>query len=457
MKKVKIITIVLAIILITLAAFGGVYIKTQNRMENKVIDYKWERELYGERVIELKIATSEDSKPSEEEKTVENYETVKNTIEERLKFLGAGDYTISLNKEDGTIFVQLPEDENIETYIYFLTASGEVQIKEKDTSTELLNDSMIKKALYTYTADAEGAYQVYAQLHLTKDGQAKIEEIKNNYAIFASEVEEIEAAQEEEKKKEENKEETTTEETAETTTEATTETEETKQEETRKIAKLTIAGTEYDIDKIEKDVVTIKIGEKSTNNTSINSNINEAVQIVLLVNSGKYPITYEIGENQFVHTDITQQQILYIGVVIAVVLLITFIIYIIMYKTNGLLVSISFIGFISILSLLIRYTNVSISIEGIGAIIFVFILNLIVNNIILKNVKEKNNVSEVIVETYKDVFLKLVPVIIATLVFSFAGVTNLISFGMIMFWGLSLIAVYNVVVTKTLLKLKENK
>ena len=36
MKKVKILTIVLAIILVTLIAFGGIYLPTQNRMENKV-------------------------------------------------------------------------------------------------------------------------------------------------------------------------------------------------------------------------------------------------------------------------------------------------------------------------------------------------------------------------------------------------------------------------------------
>ena len=43
MKKVKITTIILAIILVTLVAFGGIYIKTQNRMENKVKDYSFGR------------------------------------------------------------------------------------------------------------------------------------------------------------------------------------------------------------------------------------------------------------------------------------------------------------------------------------------------------------------------------------------------------------------------------
>ena len=46
---------------------------------------------------------------------------------------------------------------------------------------------------------------------------------------------------------------------------------------------------------------------------------------------------------------------------------------------------------------------------------------------------------------------------IITVVFCFSGWTNLSSFGMIMFWGLALLALYNVIVTKTLLKLDENK
>ena len=66
MKKVKILTIVLAIILVTLIAFGGIYLPTQNRMENKVKDYELGRELDSQRVIELKI--KENSTDNSEEK-----------------------------------------------------------------------------------------------------------------------------------------------------------------------------------------------------------------------------------------------------------------------------------------------------------------------------------------------------------------------------------------------------
>lgn len=435
MKKVKIITIVLAIILVALVAFGGVYIKTQNRMENKVKDYDLARDLKGGRVVELKVATGDDSKNNTENLTVENYETVKKTIEKRLNNLGAQDYTISLNKEDGTIIVELSENTATDTYVYFLTADGKVQIKEKDTDTELLSDAMVKKVTYSYKADADGKYQVYMELQLTKDGQAKIEEIKNDYAVLASEIEEIEAAA----KENENEDGEAVE-----GEEVTTETEDTV--ETRKIAKLTIGTSEYDIDSIEKDIVKINIGSATSNSTNVNNYINVAAELALLINSGKYPVNYEMGDNRFVHSDITTKQLTYFAIAVAIIILIIFIVFTIEYKTKGLLVSISCIGFISVLLLLLRYTNVNISIEGIAGIILVLSINFIISENILNESID-----------YKKIVLNLIPVAIITLVFCFAKWSNLSSFGLIMFWGLVLIAVYNLVVTKTLLKLKESK
>jgi len=445
MRRIKITTIILAIILVTLVAFAGVYIKTQNRMENKVKEYSLGRELKGGRVVEVNVASGDENKPNPEDLTVENYEIVKNTIEKRLNNFGAQDYTISLNKENGTVRVELAEDANTDMYVYLLTADAKVQIKEKEAGTELLSDSMIENAQYTYTADREGAYQVYLELQLTQDGQAKINEIKNNYAVFADEIEEIEATQETEENKETDE---GTEETEEpTNSETTTENEENK-EETKKIAVLTIAGSEYDIDKIEKNKITATIGGKTTNTTSVNNNMAAAAELAVLITSGKYPLTYEIGDNRFVYSDITNEQIMYGVIAVAVVMLVIFAIFTIKYKVKGLLASISCIGFVSILSLLLRYTNVNISIEGIAAIIIALIINLRINQMMLK---EGNSIN------YKDLILKLMPVIIITLVFCFAGWANLSSFGMIMFWGLVLIAVYNAIVTKTLLKLKESK
>lgn len=458
MKKVKIITIILAIVLVSLVAFGGVYIQTQNRMEDKVKEYSLGRELNGERVVEIKVTDGSKegkTKPSDEELTVENYETVKKTVENRLKDLGAQDYTISLDKENGTIRVELPENSNTDTYVYYLTASGKVEMKEKDTENVLLNDSMIKKAQYTYTSNADGAYQVYLELILTKDGQVKLDEVKNDYAVLATEVSEAES------KNNTTSDNTTTESSTDennTTTNTTTEgTETQKSEETKKIASLTIAGTSYDIEKYEKNKITVKIGSQTSNTTTVNNSIAKAAELSMLINAGKYPIDYEVDVNRYVESDIEQQQLIYFIAGVAVILVIIFIITTIKYKGKGLLASISFIGFIALTSLLLRYTNVIISIEGIGAILLTIIINLKLNQMILSKTKTMDVVSEATKASYKELFTSIIPIIIITIVFCFSGWTSLSSFGMIMFWGLVLIAVYNIVVTKTLLKLKESK
>ncbi len=450
MKKVKITTIILAIILIVLVAFGGVYIKTQNRMEDKVKEYSLGRELKGERLIELKISdgsTEGKTAPSEEEKNVENYETVKKTIEKRLKSLKAQDYTISLNKENGVIRVELPEDDQTDDLAYYLIASGKVEIKEKDTSTELLNEKMVKKAQYTYTSNADGEYQVYLEIALTEDGQAKIEEIKNNYAILKDDVDAVESA-------------TKSDDNSNSSDESNTEdnnTEEQTTEETKKVAKLSIAGTDYDVDKIEKNKIRVKMGSQTSNTTTVNNSMAKAAELTMLINSGKYPIDYEVQNNRFVHSDITNEQLLYFAGVVAIILLVLFVILTIKYKSKGFLASISCIGFIALLSLVLRYTNVIITIEGIGAIILTILIDLKLSQMMLNKTKILNVVSEAVKSSYKELFLKLVPIMIVSIVFCFSGWTNLSSFGMIMFWGFILIAIYNIIVTEILLKLRENK
>ena len=491
MKKVKILTIALAILLVTLIAFGGVYIQTQNRMENKVKDYELGRELKSQRVIELKIKesssdsensssdeskdadSSEETEKSEEtttdtELTEKDYENAQKVMEKRLKALGAQDYTISLDKENGTVRVELAENDNVDMYIYYLYASQKITIKDTDSKDILLNDDMIKGAKYSYSNDSKGAYQVYEEIELTKDGQAKLNELLNDYALLATDVTEIENA-----KKASESESTKTESTSEENTESTentdeqnTESTETKStteetssnsETTKKTAKLYVNDTTYDISKIEKGKITVKIGASSSNTTSVNNNISKAAEIAMLENAGKLPADYEVDTNRYEYSSITQKEIIYFAIVMIAILVITLLVYCVIYKKSGILASISFVGFVASFSLLIRYTNVAISIEGISAIIIVMIINLIINREILSKTKKMNLVNEAVKSTYKNIYLKLIPVGILTIVFCLSKWESLSSFGMIMFWGLVLTAIYNVIVTRTLLNLKENK
>ena len=490
MKKVKILTIVLAIILVTLIAFGGIYLPTQNRMENKVKDYELGRELDSQRVIELKIkenstdnseensseettdsGNTEETEKSEETTSTENkltekdYENAKKIMEKRLQALGAQDYTISLDKENGIVRVELAENDNVDMYIYYLYAGQKITIKDTDSKDILLNDDMIKGAKYSYSNDSKGAYQVYEEIELTKDGQAKLNELLNDYALLATDVTEIEnakkASESESTKTESTSEENTesTENTDEQNTETQSTTEETSSnsETTKKTAKLYVNDTTYDISKIEKGKITVKIGASSSNTTSVNNNISKAAEIAMLENAGKLPADYEVDTNRYEYSSITQKEIIYFAIVMIAILVITLLVYCVIYKKSGILASISFVGFVASFSLLIRYTNVAISIEGISAIIIVMIINLIINREILSKTKKMNLVNEAVKSTYKNIYLKLIPVGILTIVFCLSKWESLSSFGMIMFWGLVLTAIYNVIVTRTLLNLKENK
>lgn len=489
MKKVKILTITLAIILVTAISFGGIYIQTQNRMENKIKNYEFGRELNSQRVVEIKIkedsaeSSSDNSKENsseemkntdsseektESELTEKDYENAKKIMEKRLQSLGAQDYTISLNKENGTVRVELPENDNVDMYIYYLYASQKITIKDTDSKDILLNDEMIKGAKYSYSNDSKGAYQVYEEIELTKDGQAKLNELLNDYALLATDVTEIENA-----KKASESESTKTESTSEKNTESTENTDEqntestktqstteetsSNSETTKKTAKLYVNDTTYDVSKIEKGKITVKIGSSSSNTTSVNNNISKAAEIAMLENAGKLPADYEVDTNRYEYSSITQKEIIYFAIAMIAILVIILLIYCVIYKKSGILASISFVGFVSIFSLLIRYTNVAISIEGISAIIIVMIINLIINREILSKTKKMNLVNEAVKATYKNVYLKLIPVGILTIVFCLSKWESLSSFGMIMFWGLVLTAIYNVIVTRTLLNLKENK
>ena len=144
MKKVKILTITLAIALISMVAFAGVYVTKQNRMENKVKSYTYAMDLKGARTITLKVDTSKkttikDSEGKEVENSsnltdeeisekgytkeetdynsqdvlnVENYKKSKEIIEKRLKELKINNYITKLNEQTGEIIVEVPEKHN---------------------------------------------------------------------------------------------------------------------------------------------------------------------------------------------------------------------------------------------------------------------------------------------------------------------------------------------------------
>ena len=77
---------------------------------------------------------------------------------------------------------------------------------------------------------------------------------------------------------------------------------------------------------------------------------------------------------------------------------------------------------------------------------------MLLNNIKTIEVKE-NIVNKATIETYKKFFNRIIPICIIAIAFCFVKWIPISSFGTISFWGLIMIAIYNAVITRYLLKI----
>ncbi len=475
MKKIKILTITLAIIALTMIAFFGVYTPVQNRMENQIKENKYDRNLKGSRNIGLKVNTqnttiikdengnevedtenltdeqiaqkgyTKEEKPnnSEEVKNEQNYKISKNIIEERLKKLGIENYNIKLDRQTGDMLIELPEDNRTDIVIANINVVGKFEIIDSQTKEVLMDNSSIKQAKVMYgsggTTTSNSGTSVYLDIKFNKEGTKKLEEISSQYIQTQEDTNTTtnEITQEEEQN---------------VTTEENTQEqqEENKKEITMKIDDQQIMSTSFE-EPIKTGELQLSIGSSSTDPNTLHDYIDQASSMANVLDTGNLPVKYDLDENQYILTDITDRQIeiaIYVALaIIAVALLVI----LIKYKAIGALGIISFIGYLSLLTLVIRYTNVIISIEALVAIAIVLLLNYKLIGKLLEKRETKR------AEIYQEFFIKMIPIILMTLIFCFIKWTPINSFGMTMFWGILLIAIYNYVITNSLLKISTGK
>ena len=460
MKKIKILTITLVIIAITMIAFFGVYTQVQNRMENQIKNYTDAMDLKGSRNVRLTVSTGNttvvkdaEGKVVEEEltdeqiaekgytkeevpdnkeeiKNVESYKDSKKVIEKRLKKLGADNYRIKLDEQTGDIVIEFTENDQTDSIISNINTAGKFEIVDSQTNEVLMNNSDIKKAKVMYGSDnstgtANSGTSVYLDIEFNKEGKKKLEEISNQYV----KVEEENTTEEENANTEENaidKEEKTV---------------------TMKIDDETIMSTSFE-EPIKIGKLQLSVGSSSTDADTLQGYIEQASNMATVLDTGNMPVKYELGENQYVLSDITKNDIEIAVYVVLGIIVLGIILLFIRYKIVGTLGIISYIGFISLFMLLVRYTNVVLSVEGILGILMVFVLDYMLINKLLKDNK---------IESYQEFFTKIIPIMILAITFCFIGWVPISSFGMVMFWGIVLIAIYNSIVTNYLLKIMQER
>lgn len=415
-KVITIITVILLVLIISLASFVGIYKKDEYKVSNIVPEYTLGMEFTDSRVINFEVNKEENS---EEILTAENYQKTKTIIKNRLKNLGVDQYNVVLDETTGNIQVRVPENEDTDIVIYNLLQSGTFELKDSETEEVLIDTNAVKDVEVVYS-QGETETAIFLQIKFNKDVKQKLEEISNIYTETV----------------EETAEESETEETTET-----------------KSLELYLNGelvTEINPkESIMNNMLYIGIGAGSDSVTLEQYEV-VAKETATILNSGVLPIIYTETDNVEA-SNITTEQIK-IGMYVALgFVALMVIIFIIRLRAKGLIASILQIGYIALLLLVLRYTNVKITIEGICGIALASLINFVYIYKAFKNI-DLNFVKDITAKFA----LKLIPVYVIAIILSFNSIANVYSLGMTLVWGIIVMYLYNLTLTQiTLNTLKE--
>lgn len=474
-KKLSIVLILLIIILISIISFVGIFYQDKNQMVSVIPDYNLGTDLSGYRKIILTVDESDEGN-TEEVLTYDNFVKSANVIKARLKSMGIEDFTVRCDEGEGQIEITIPENDQTEYVLADITQKGNFEIRNTANDEVLMNNDDIRSVEVdvvqsTYSTSSSA---IYMDIHFTNSGSRTFRNITRDYQnVVTNDTAENNVVAETN---------STYNETASNTTaenETTTNTTENETSDTNSIANETVSNevsNETTDETVAEEDNTTEIGlyidDTSMMTTSFSEIIDNGVMslslgtsssaeqtkilsyqaesLAAILENDAMPVQYSVTGNIYVSSPIEQNTInilIGIGICIALIMLI---VAIVKYRVKGVIVSVCMIGFIALYLLILRYTNVVITLEGIFSIALVFIINYILNIMILNRLQK--NVEKTFSKALTKFSLSMIPMLILAVVCCFSSWMSLFSFGMILFWGLVTSVVYNVVITRTFLK-----
>ncbi len=474
-KKLSIVLILLIIILISIISFVGIFYQDKNQMVSVIPDYNLGTDLSGYRKIILTVDESDEGN-TEEVLTYDNFVKSANVIKARLKSMGIEDFTVRCDEGEGQIEIAIPENDQTEYVLADITQKGNFEIRNTANDEVLMNNDDIRSVEVdvvqsTYSTSSSA---IYMDIHFTNSGSRTFRNITRDYQnVVTNDSAENNVVAETN---------STYNETASNTTaenETTTNTTENETSDTNSTANETVSNevsNETTDETVAEEDNTTEIGlyidDTSMMTTSFSEIIDNGVMslslgtsssaeqtkilsyqaesLAAILENDAMPVQYSVTGNIYVSSPIEQNTInilIGIGICIALIMLI---VAIVKYRVKGVIVSVCMIGFIALYLLILRYTNVVITLEGIFSIALVFIINYILNIMILNRLQK--NVEKTFSKALTKFSLSMIPMLILAVVCCFSSWMSLFSFGMILFWGLVTSVVYNVVITRTFLK-----
>ena len=424
MKKNRLaeIAIILGIILITLISFVGIYVQNQSVMENKINGFSFGEELEG--CVEVVLETKDDL--SEEKMVVS-----KEILQKRLKDIELKEYNMYQNLENGNILLQLSEKENLTYIANCLNPQGKFEIIDSETKEVLMDSNHVEDAYTIYNTVQDGTV-IYMVVDFNEEGTTKLEEISGKYLIKEHIHKEGETEEEHNDKG---------------------------PQISLNLDGNTIITTGFG-EKITNGIIYITVGRPTTDEDTLLAYVEESTKLAAAIKNGVMPLDYDVTSNTYITSNIMENDLKIVAYGIGAMVIISLIILVVKYRKMGLLTAISYVGFVAIYLLIIRYTDSTITFNSMCGIVMVLILNYILTLKFAKNIKNDDKIAEV-----KDKFKKhivefimlLVPVTILTVVTAFINTAGISSLGIVVFWGIFTMLIYNLLITKNLLEVRTRK
>lgn len=350
----------------------------------------------------------EQKQPLSQKDKEKNYNAAKNNIAKRLTAMKSEEFDIRLDEEDGKLVIEVPESMDT-NFISEVVTKGKVEIKNKSTNEVIADGKVFKDASAALRDEtfSVGMQQVTKKIvvlnmKLSKDGKKKIVEANPKYTDKDGNEADAEFS-------------------------------------------IVLDGETLYSENAESFISTVEKNSgfelymgQNDEGEELEKDYQTALAITAIIKCGESTVQYKMDTIELISSSINVKAIVIIAAVIGV-LMIVFAAY--KFKGKGLLSSISLVGLVATILLVLRYTNVKITLFTVLGLVIVTLVNYI---IVMRTLDNKKKLSE----NFMKVLNLIIPCIIVAIVFCCSPYMQLASFGMTMFWGLIVMCLYNLAIVR---------
>ena len=478
-KNLTVAVIILIVVLLSLISFIGIYKTKSGSLQNIIPDYNFGSELSGTRNLKFVLSTESEEKEvyvdeqgnthgykeidttldlenaeehetaedaiasNEENKTelpynvekrvikdnpdevlnISSYEKTKEIIANRLEAESCVEYNLRLNQDDGSLVVELPNNEETDYLYSVISERGELLFKDSQNGELLLDNSHVKEASVVGETLNNGSVNVYLQIKLNKEGKGILEKMSEKYVSTPSEVE--------------GEDDNILYVTAE-------------------LDGATLIKT-YFGEKMTTGVINLPIAQGISDQDAYKSYLKSANSMANIVNSGVTPNQYTLESDNYILSNITKEDLNNIAIMLLGFVIGISVIIIAKFKANGVMAAITAVGYVALTNLVLKMSGTVVTISGLFAFFAGIVVNYYIVITLLNKLQTAKNVKEEYLDTIKEAVITLIPVLIAVVVYTLSNLNVITSIGQVLFWNMLLIPIYNYIFTRNVLVGKSKK